>query len=93
MSDEPVIRPNRNGVPAINGTRLTVYSIMDRYFAGAGLREISDFYRITEQEAVSAMTELQSHRLLEEAEGRDAMSLDEAIEKRRRERSIARAAR
>jgi len=61
MIDEQTIRPNRNGMPAIRGTRLTVYSIMDHYFAGAGLGEISDFYRITLEEASSAVDFINSH--------------------------------
>ncbi len=61
MSDEVIIRPNRNGVPSIKGTRLTVYSIMDHYFAGASLTEISSFYRITEAEAAGAVDYINSH--------------------------------
>lgn len=45
MNDEPIIRSNFSGLPAIRATRLTVYSIMDHYLDGAGLAEIADFYR------------------------------------------------
>jgi len=61
MSDESVIRPNRNGLPAIRGTRLTVYSIMDHYFSGAALEEISDFYRIPLEDATGAIEYINSH--------------------------------
>jgi uncharacterized protein (DUF433 family) len=60
-SDEPIIRNNRNNTPAVRGTRLTVYSIMDNYFDGETAESIAEFYRISFEEAAASIDYINSH--------------------------------
>src|SRR5437660_879232 len=61
MSDcEPIIRPFGSS-PAIRGTRLTVYSIMDNYFSGETSEAIAEFYHITLEEAQAATDYIDQH--------------------------------
>ena len=61
MTDEPIIRPNRNNTPAIRGTRLTVYTIMDHYFSGWSTASMADLFRITLEECNAAVMYINSH--------------------------------
>jgi len=61
MSDEPIIRLNRNNTPAIHGTRLTVYSIMDHYFDGWSIQSMAKLFRIPFEDAVAAVDYINSH--------------------------------
>ena len=61
MSKESIIYNNRNDTPAIRGTRLTVYSIMDFYFDGETSEAIAEFFRITPEEAQAAIEYINGH--------------------------------
>jgi hypothetical protein len=61
MSDKPIIRLNRNNTPAVNGTRLTVYAIMDHYFAGWSVESLAELYGITSEESAAAVDYINSH--------------------------------
>lgn len=61
MPDEPIIRLNRNDTPAIHGTRLTVYSIMDYYFSGRSAEFIADLFRVSIEEVLAAQDYINSH--------------------------------
>ena len=61
MPDEPIIRLNRNNTPAIRGTRLTVFSIMDHYFGGATPEWITDFFQVKPEETDAAIAYINSH--------------------------------
>ena len=61
MPDEPIIRLNGNNTPAIRGTRLTVYSIMDHYFSGDTMERIAEVFRIPVEEAEAAAHYIDGH--------------------------------
>jgi uncharacterized protein (DUF433 family) len=62
MSDgEPIIRRNGNHAPAVRGTRLTVYSIMDLYFAGETPEAIAEFFRIPLGDAQAGIDYIDAH--------------------------------
>ena len=60
MTDEPIIR-NFGNSPAIRGTRLTVYAIMDNYFDGETIESIADFYKIPIEDAKAAADYIDAH--------------------------------
>ena len=60
MPDEPIIQ-NFGNSPAVRGTRLTVYAIMDNYFDGETAESIAEFYRITLEEAKAATDYIDLH--------------------------------
>ena len=63
MADVPIIRNNRNNIPAVRGTRLTVYNIMDHSLAGRTAAWIAEFYRITPEDAQAALDYIAEHNL------------------------------
>jgi uncharacterized protein (DUF433 family) len=58
---EPIIRLNPNRTPAVRGTRLTVYSIMDLYFGGETPEVIAEFFRIPVGDAQAAIDYINDH--------------------------------
>jgi len=57
---EPIIRPFQ-GTPAIHGTRLTVYHIMDFYFAGYTAEAMADFYKLPVGDVQAAIDYIDDH--------------------------------
>jgi uncharacterized protein (DUF433 family) len=59
--DEPIIRPFQ-GTPAIRGTRLTVYHIMDHYVANDPVEEVAEFYKLPVGDVVAAYAYIDEHK-------------------------------
>lgn len=63
MSDErqeDIIRPFQ-GMPAIRGTRLTLYHIMDDYVARRPVEQVAEFYKLPVGDVVAAYSYIQQH--------------------------------
>ena len=61
MPGEPIIRLNGNNTPAIRGTRLTVYAIMDYYFRGRSPEFIANLFSIPSEDIVAAQDYINTH--------------------------------
>lgn len=62
MPEEPIIRPNFSGTPAVRGTRLSIYSIMDFHIAGDSAAFVAESFGIGLEDAQAAMQYIDEHR-------------------------------
>ena len=62
MTDSlPIIRPNSNGTPAVRGSRLNVFHIMDHYLAQRPREWVAEFYGIPVDDAAAAFEYIAAH--------------------------------
>ncbi len=64
---QPMVVRNKRGL-SINGTRITLYDVMDYLHAGLSPEEIQEWLPLTEQEVAAAVEYIATHRAEVEAE-------------------------
>ncbi len=58
---QPTVVRNKRGL-LINGTRITLYDVMDYIRAGLSSEEIQEWLPLTEQQVADAMKDIVTHR-------------------------------